>query len=110
VDLFHGLSQELEFFLKDQLARDRAGASESVLRGFQHFMFLRESSKPAGDDDEIWRFYLGSRSRDSANRCLALSHSATVACIRSNRISSQSLVLMDRVCMRHGSMKGEPIE
>jgi len=29
-------------------------------------------------------FYLGSRTRDSANRGLALNHSATVACIRSN--------------------------
>jgi len=34
--------------------------------------------------DEIWRFYLGSRTRDSANRRLALNHWATVACIRSD--------------------------
>jgi len=29
-------------------------------------------------------FYVGSRTRDSANRCLAVNHSALVACVRSD--------------------------
>ena len=47
--LFNGLSYEPAFLLDDPF--DRVGASKSMLRELKHCKFLRESSRPAGDDD-----------------------------------------------------------
>ena len=47
--LFHGLFQEPAFLLDDKLNRSRA--SKTVLRGFQHRIFLSETSDPTSNND-----------------------------------------------------------